>query len=398
ADNKIFAGQQLRIPSRAEIQTLTPVPTAAATPVPVKATKAHAKPAVVNDAEIEAVKLQVFLDRQQFSSGPISGKPNPAILSQTVMLYEGSHEDAKDQQALMTKVHATVPDAFTQYTLKEDDFRFIELPRAEKADSSKQPAPAARGKHPTKAKTAAAHDFRPAPLTYEQRISSQMLAYRTPWAFVAERFHCDAAYLRLLNSKLPPRPVVGAEFRVPNVIPFEIEKAFVNPLQPQADPQQPVTASVVGLTRLEIYRSGKLVSVMPLAPARPGLRGTGFWRILDAIPRPRLSTLQEDREKKAPPKTSPFYINPNPQPVHVDSGPALSAKQYLPAGPRNPVGILWINLEKSDSKEPLPYGLHGTSAPDHMNKELSLGGFQLTNWDIMRAAHQLPAGTLLEWK
>ncbi|MEO8205974.1 MAG: LysM peptidoglycan-binding domain-containing protein [Chthoniobacterales bacterium] len=399
SDSKIRAGQILKIPNAIEIQALTPAPQPAApvSPGAAKTTKSHGqKPGVENEAETEAVRLQVFLDREQFSSGPITGKPDPAILSQMVMLYQGAHEDAKNQEALMAKAHAVIPDPFTRYTLKEDDFRFIELPRAEKVDSSK-PAPAAKGKHSVKS-TAPAHDFRPAALTYEQRISSQMLAYRTPWAFVAERFHCDVAYLRLLNSKLPARPVVGSEFRVPAVVPFEIEKAFDGPLQPQADPAHPVTAAVVGLSRLEISRDGKLIAVMPLAPARPGLRGTGYWRILDAIPRPRLATQQEPREKKVPPKTSPFYINPNPLPVHVESGPVLSAKQYLPAGPRNPVGILWINLEKSDSEEPLPYGLHGTNAPDRMNKEVGIGGFQLTNWDILRAVHQLPMGTMLEWK
>jgi lipoprotein-anchoring transpeptidase ErfK/SrfK len=76
----------------------------------------------------------------------------------------------------------------------------------------------------------------------------------------------------------------------------------------------------------------------------------------------------------------------------------LTSEQYLAAGPRNPVGILWINLAKSNSTEPLPYGLHGTSIPDKMNVEQSIGGFRLTNWDIARAVRHLPVGTPLEWK
>ena len=67
-----------------------------------------------------------------------------------------------------------------------------------------------------------------------------MLAYRSPWEFVAERFHCSEAYLRALNSSLPAVPGIGAQFRVPNVIPFEIEKALEEPLQPQADPEIPL--------------------------------------------------------------------------------------------------------------------------------------------------------------
>ena len=40
------------------------------------------------------------------------------------------------------------------------------------------------------------------------------------------------------------------------------------------------------------------------------------------------------------------------------------------------MGIFWINLAKSNGTEPLPYGLHGTSIPDQMNIEESIGGFR----------------------
>jgi lipoprotein-anchoring transpeptidase ErfK/SrfK len=117
--------------------------------------------------------------------------------------------------------------------------------------------------------------------------------------------------------------------------------------------------------------------------------------ILDAIPRPRLGTYQEERPELVRKSTSP---GATPEPEASPSKPALSSEQYLAAGPRNPVGILWINLAKSTSTEPLPYGLHGTSIPDQMNDEQSLGGFRLTNWDIARAVHYLPSGTTLGWK
>jgi hypothetical protein len=62
------------------------------------------------------------------------------------------------------------------------------------------------------------------------------------------------------------------------------------------------------------------------------------------------------------------------------------------------VGIFWINLSKSNTTEPLPYGLTGTSIPDQMDFEESIGGFRLTNWDIARAVRRLPLGTPLQWK
>ena len=197
-----------------------------------------------------------------------------------------------------------------------------------------------------------------------------MLAYRTPWEFVAERFHCSESYLRTLNDKLPPIPGSGTEFRVPNVIPFEIEKAFDEPLQPQADPQNPVTAAVIGLSQLNIYRGGALVAVMPMSPARPGLRGRGSWTILDAIPRPRLATFQEEWKEQTR-KTGPLYGSATPQPTPSPFKPKPSSEQYLAAGPRNPAGILWINLAKVRQQGPvaLRSARHKHSGPnEHAGK------------------------------
>ncbi|MBV8641959.1 MAG: hypothetical protein JO070_11265 [Verrucomicrobia bacterium] len=184
------------------------------------------------------------------------------------------------------------------------------------------------------------------------------------------------------------------------MIPFEIEKAFEEPLQPQADPQNPVTAAVIGLSQLNIYQNGSLVAVLPMSPARPGLHGRNSWTILDVIPRPRLATFQRERkeltQKTSSPKPGTSLPSPSPAPTASETG--LPSEQYLAAGPRNPVGIFWINLAKSKSTEPLPYGLHGTSIPDQMTIEESIGGFRLTNWDIARAVRLLPAGTPLQWK
>src|SRR5262249_33932875 len=111
--------------------------------------------------------------------------------------------------------------------------------------------------------------------------------------------------------------------------------------------------------------------------------------------RPRLATSQEERPELTR-KAAPAGVTPVPTPSPTKT--ALSPEQYLAAGPRNPVGILWINLAKSNSTEPLPYGLHGTTIPDQMNNEPSIGGLRLTNWDIARAIHHLPFGTPLQWK
>ncbi|MBV8378567.1 MAG: LysM peptidoglycan-binding domain-containing protein [Verrucomicrobia bacterium] len=394
-DDRIRVGQILKIPTLAQLSAIAPAPTPIA-PAPKKhksAQKKEAAPTPTPGIESDKLRIEIFLDREQFSAGPIVAEPGPTFTGLTV-LYQSAHEDARDDALLEAKAQATVPDVFGHYKLKPEDFRFIAPPRAETAEAKPTPGStrARPGKPVSRPAPAAAK-----PLSYEELMAMPMLAYRTPWEFVAERFHCQEAYLRNLNDKLPAVPAVGAEFRVPNVVPFEIEKAFDEPLQPQADPKNPITATVIGLSQLNIYQRGELVAVMPMSPARPGLHGRNTWTILDVIPRPRLATLQKVRQELIP-KVASASASASPQTAVLPSQAVLTSEQYLAAGPRNPVGILWINLAKAKSTEPLPYGLHGTSIPDQMTVEQSLGGFRLTNWDIARAVRHLPSGTPLEWK
>jgi murein DD-endopeptidase MepM/ murein hydrolase activator NlpD len=386
-NDTIRVGQKLKIPTLAEV-------IAAAPPPKKRKAKKSRDPNGSPDAgaEFDPIRLQIFLDREEFSPGPISIEPS-ALYPRIVLLYESTHEDAKDDPSLIAKARAAVASVFTHYKLRQEDFRFIEPPvQTEPIVPTQTRAHLRPAKHPAPPK--ATHAVRP---TYEELTSARTLVYRTPWEFVAERFHCQESYLHILNEKLPAQPGAGAEFQVPNVIPFEIEKAFDGTLQPPADPNNPVTASVVGLSELNIYQGGELIALFPLSPARPGLHGRGTWTVLDAIPRPRLVTSQEMRPELVK-KPSPGSDAANPEPSPSPPAAGLSTEQYLAAGPRNPVGIIWINLAKSNSTEPLPYGLHGTSIPDQMNTEESIGGFRLTNWDIARAVHYLRSGTPLEWK
>jgi len=368
-------GQELRIPTPAEKLLLksTLKPAAAATSVP--------EPADI--AKSEVLLLRVFFDNQGFGSGPISDTPDP-LFGKVLHLYQTARGETLEHAAVVQRAKEYVPDTLNTYTLRVEDFRFIAPPKASRAVSDPT------GKPDPKAKPAPTP-----PPTYQEMVAADFLAYRSPWEFVAERFHCDEAFLGKLNPSLGAQPSAGSRFRVPNVQPFEIEKIPASGLQPAADPAQPFTATISDVTTLEIFRSGRLVAVMPVSRARPGLRGRGEWRVLDVIAHPRLATLQEDRVVQVE-KTSPFYINPNPTPVTVR--PVLSQEQYLPPGPNNPAGVVWINLAKGDETTPQSFGLHGSSMPAAMQTLEGIGGFRLTNWDALRVARLLPAGTKLEWK
>ena len=403
-DDRIHVGQVLRIPTPAELLTMVPPPPPPPPPEKDGSGKKKNNKAVVApepvveidpggelQQELENVRLQVFLDREMFSPGLIDGKSGPTFLLVSG-IYQKSHADAADPGLLKAKAETMLKDPYTRYLLRAEDFKFIKPPETEPVATNLKEAVPTGKKSAKPGKAAPAPE--PQPLTIDGLVASDFLGYTSPWEFVAERFHCDEGFLHHINPQIKGAPVVGTEIQVPNVIPFEIERALEMPLQPVADPQKPVTAAVVLVSRLEIYREGKLIAVMPLASARPGLHGRGSWKLLDAVPQPRMATKREPRELPKPKPVVAGEVAPSPEPV-VE--PPLEKEQSLAPGPNNPVGIIWINLAKAGSTDPLPYGLHGTSIPAKMKLE-GIGGLRLTNWDIARAVRLMPAGTALQWK
>ncbi|MEI8039347.1 MAG: LysM peptidoglycan-binding domain-containing protein, partial [Verrucomicrobiota bacterium] len=438
-DDLIHIGEVLRIPTPGQLLTLVPPP---APPAEPKKEAAGKKPPDQSAAapppdpapngepqrELENVRLQVFLDREMFSPGVIDGKSGATYLKIS-QIYQNSHADAASPGLLKAKAEAALKQPYTRYILRAEDFKFIQ-PAKNELEATHNGKSSAAGKKHSKADLATPTPA-PPPVTIDGLVAADFLGYANAWEFVAERFHCGEAFLHHINPSLKGTPGVGTEFQAPNVIPFEIEKALVLPLQPVADPKKPVTAAVVLVSRLEISREGKLIAVMPLATARPGLHGRGSWTVLNAIPQPRLATKREPREipKATPAAPIPSPATPGAMPAMTGLAtpgaepaapaapaapipsatpvaaatdipsappaiaPPLENEQYLAPGPNNPVGIIWINLAKAGSTEPLPFGLHGTGIPAQMGTLQGIGGLRLTNWDIARAMRLMPAGT-----
>jgi lipoprotein-anchoring transpeptidase ErfK/SrfK len=58
----------------------------------------------------------------------------------------------------------------------------------------------------------------------------------------------------------------------------------------------------------------------------------------------------------------------------------------LPQGPRNPVGVMWIALNKKG------IGIHGTNDPGSIGHAASHGCIRLANWDVVRLATKIKSG------
>jgi len=78
-------------------------------------------------------------------------------------------------------------------------------------------------------------------------------------------------------------------------------------------------------------------------------------------------------------------FNYNPA-LFWDADPA-NAKAKIAAGPNNPVGVVWIDLNKPH------YGIHGTPEPGTIGHSASHGCVRLTNWDATRLAALVTKGT-----
>jgi len=78
-----------------------------------------------------------------------------------------------------------------------------------------------------------------------------------------------------------------------------------------------------------------------------------------------------------------FHYNPE---LFWDAD-AKDSKVTLPAGPNNPVGVVWMDLSKPH------YGIHGTAEPESVGKTQSHGCIRLTNWDALELSQMVGPGT-----
>lgn len=67
----------------------------------------------------------------------------------------------------------------------------------------------------------------------------------------------------------------------------------------------------------------------------------------------------------------------------------IGRKLILPPGPNNPVGTVWIGLDKPG------YGIHGTPKPEEVGRTESHGCFRLANWNAEYLLELVTVGTVV---
>jgi lipoprotein-anchoring transpeptidase ErfK/SrfK len=64
----------------------------------------------------------------------------------------------------------------------------------------------------------------------------------------------------------------------------------------------------------------------------------------------------------------------------------------LPPGPNNPVGIVWMAINRSS------VGMHGTPTPDRIGRNESHGCIRMSNWDAFVLSQLIAKGTAVDVK
>jgi len=189
----------------------------------------------------------------------------------------------------------------------------------------------------------------------------ERLHYTSLLEMLGERFHASPELLRRLNPQL--RLSAGEQIVVPNA-------------HLLADAESKPTPGIVvrvskGESILTVRDSaGKVVMHAPVTSgSEHDPLPIGDWTVTGVSRYPT------------------FNYNPD---LFWDAEPS-HAKAKIPPGPNNPVGAVWIDINKPH------YGIHGTPEPRTVGHSTSHGCVRLTNWDALRLAAMVGKGTKVEF-
>jgi lipoprotein-anchoring transpeptidase ErfK/SrfK len=322
-------------------------------------------------ADVEAAtRLQVFLDRANFSPGKIDGRYND-ITRKALALYRESRGEQPQTPPPQPKAKsnaksnvapdvagldlATVDPVFIPYAVTEADLQSIgTLP--------KEPA---------------------------QQAKLKFLPYRDPADAIAEKFHSDIHFLEQLNPGKLKALKPGDQLMAPNVEPFELSSVkeikpgsemssqAVNEMEDQpgtqaGTPEQtggaPAGIAIKVDTKtniLEVREGEKLIAAYPVTVGSTHTASPiGEWKVRGIT---KMPTFRYDKEMlQHGQRSGNFYL--------------------LKPGPRNPVGVMWIALNKKG------IGIHGTNDPASIGHTASPGCIRLANWDVVRLATKIKPG------
>lgn len=319
-------------PSAAALAPSPPAQTAAA-PAPVITPQAVDSAGFAPEADLAqdrtptVIRAQVLLDRARFSPGVIDGRMGENV-RQAVAAYQMSKNlpvnGKLDQATFDALVAGDAGAALRRYVITAQDVKgpFLPIPQDNLAAQAKLPT----------------------------------MGYETPLELLAEKFHMTEDLLRALNPGADFAKV-GTELAVAAIGTDELAKGSVASVQIDKT-ERAVLAYDAG---------GKLIGFYPAtigSEEMPAPKGT--WKVRAVAFHPT------------------YTYDPSRLTYKPEGAP--DGKAVVQAGPNNPVGAVWIALDKPT------YGIHGAPRPEEVGKVFSHGCVRLTNWDVRELARGLKPG------
>lgn len=183
--------------------------------------------------------------------------------------------------------------------------------------------------------------------TWLAKSEQSSLAYETELQLVGEKCHSNPLLLERLNPEVNWTAIrAGTVLKIPNVS------------YPDADSEAAFVVIHLADRFLEAFddQTNLLVHFPCSIAAKVDKRPVGELHVIVVIQNPN------------------YTVDPELFPESTELQ-AIGHKVILPPGPKNPVGVAWIGLDKPG------YGIHGTPVPELVGRTESHGCFRLANWD-----------------
>ncbi len=343
-------------------------------------------PGVTRD---DVVRLQIYLDEQNFSPGKVDGQYGGFTRTSWQRYQESQGAKPTDVFNAKGAPFTLIDPIYTTYTVTAQDLSSL-------------------GDVP--------HEL-------SLQAKNKVLPYTSMPELLGERYHVSVNFLRALNApKNLDQLKEGETVKVPNIVPPFYLDAVIALRQDAADrakarkaaakapgetgmpaatpaPEGQAVPDIVAPTPapetgnldnrpvlrarpadndrlvvhvstendyLEIRDGEKLVACFPVTPGSTAIpTPKGEWTVLEK------TLLPEFRWDES----------------MLKSGVRSNNYFQLPPGPNNPVGIAWIALNRPG------IGIHGTSDPDSIGRSASHGCIRLSNWDAFKVYGIVAKGT-----
>ena len=289
--------------------------------------------------KVSELEIQVLLDRAGFSPGEIDGKSGQNS-QRALSAFAKAHRIAggpRGRAALLKKLGAGSIKPVVTYAITAEDTAgpFAEAIPEDMTERAKLPG----------------------------------LYYTSVLEEMSEKFHSSPALLQSLNPGASF--VAGEQVKVPNVMDSDDRASRYGKTEPVPKGATRVVLTKKTSSLVAFDKSGRILFYAPVTSgSEHDPLPLGSWVVTSVLRNPTYS------------------YNPD---LFWDADPQ-NAKVKIAAGPNNPVGTVWIDINKPH------YGIHGSPEPGRIGRAESHGCVRLTNWDATKLADLVRKGTRIVFR